>query len=152
MKHHFSLTFRVNETKEVDVSQVATEMNGSDFHVEADPLNGTEFSVHFVREGDHAVDLLNIAKDQVLKAVPNAELLAMDMTDELPMMGVVDDITKVVIQACNVFNEPELAHMWLSKPQAELNGQIPKAIMVDAEGRTAVSKVLNTFKANSSDY
>lgn len=73
----------------------------------------------------------------------------MDMTDELPMMGIVDDIAKVVIQACAVFKEPELAHMWLSKPQSELHGQIPKAIMVDAEGRTAVSRALDDIKKRS---
>ena len=149
MKYHFSLTFRVNESKMVDVSQVASEMPGSDFHVESDSLDGTEFSVHFSREGDHAVDLLNIAREQVLKAVPNAELLSMDMVDELPMMGVVDSITKVVVQACAVFKEPEMAHMWLSKPQPELNGQIPKALMVDAEGRTAVSKVLSQLVSHA---
>lgn len=46
MKYHFSLTFRVNESKNVDVSKVASEISGSDFHIEADPLNVTEFSVH----------------------------------------------------------------------------------------------------------
>lgn len=146
MKHHFSLTFRVTERQTVDVKQVASQMSGSDFHVESGALDGTEFSVHFAREGDHASDLLGYAREQVLSAVPGAELVSMDMSEEPPMMGVVDDITKLVIRACQVFGDPELAHTWLSQPQDELDGSVPKVLMINAEGRTIVSRVLTRLE------
>lgn len=149
MKHHFSLTFRVNARQGVDVREVASQMSGSDFHVESEPLNGAEFSVHFEREGQNATDLLEYARDQVVNAVPGAELISMDMTEEPPIMGVVDDITKVVVQACQVFGDPELAHTWLSQPQDELGGRVPKVLMVDAEGRTTVSRAVNRLKQQS---
>lgn len=146
MKHHFSLSFRVSENYPVDVNRVATDMSGSDFYVEASPLSGTEFSVHFVRDGEHAIDLLSYAREQVLRAVPGAEMLSMEMSDELPIMGVVDDITKVVIKACQVFGDPELAHTWLSQPQVKLSGQVPKVLMIEAEGRTEVSHLLTELQ------
>lgn len=149
MKHHFTLTFRVNARQGVDVREVASQMSGSDFQVESEPLNGAEFSVHFEREGDNATDLLEYARDQVINAVPGAELVAMDMTEEPPIMGVVDDITKLVVRACQVFGDPELAHTWLSQPQDELNGSVPKVVMIDAEGRTTVARVLNRLKKES---
>jgi hypothetical protein len=149
MKHHFSLTFKVTERQAVDVQKVATQISGSDFHIEPGSLNGTEFSVHFAREGDHAADLLDYAREQVLSAVPGAELVSMDMTDELPMMGVVDDITKIVIHACKVFADNELAHTWLSQPQEQLHGNVPKVLMIDAEGRTMVSKLLTQLENQS---
>jgi hypothetical protein len=149
MKHHFSLTFQVTERQALDVQEVATQMSGSDFHIEPGPLHGTEFSVHFAREGDHAADLLDYAREQVLSAVPGAELISMDMTDELPMMSMVDDITKIVIHACNVFQDIELAHTWLSQPQEQLHGNVPKVLMIDAEGRTMVSKLLTQLENQS---
>jgi hypothetical protein len=146
MKHHFSLTFKVTERQAVDVEKVAHQLSGSDFHVESSPLNGAEFSVHFAREGDHAADLLDYAREQVINAVPGAELTSMDMSEEPPMMGVVDDITKVVIRACQLFQDPELAHTWLSQPQEQLQGHVPKVLMVEAEGRTLVSKLLTQLE------
>jgi len=148
MKHHFSLTFKVAERQAVDVEHLASQISGSDFHVESGPMNGAEFSVHFVREGDHAADLLGYAREQVINAIPGAELISMDMSEEPPMMGAVDDITKIVVRACQVFGEPELAHTWLSQPQEQLNGQVPKVLMVDAEGRTIVSRVLTALEAS----
>lgn len=147
MKHHFSLTFKVNERHVVDVDKVAGQMTGSDFHFESSPFNGTEFSVHFAREGANTTELLEYARHQVISVVPGAELVSMDMSEELPMMGAVDDITKIVIQACQVFKDPDLAHAWLSKPQETLHGQIPKVLMVDAAGRSSVSKVLTQIEA-----
>ncbi|WP_196158342.1 MbcA/ParS/Xre antitoxin family protein [Reinekea sp. G2M2-21] len=147
MKHHFSLTFKVAERQAVDVDEVASQLSGSDFHVEPGPLSGTEFSVHFEREGDHAADLLSYAREQVLNAVPNAELVSMDMSEEPPMNGAVDDITKLVIRACQVFEDPELAHAWLNRPQELLNGTVPKLLMASAEGRTRVSRVLTTLES-----
>jgi len=146
MKHHFSLTFRVTERQPVDVKKVAQGISGSDFHVETADLSGTEFSVHFAREGDHAADLLNFAREQVLNAMPGAELVSVDMSEEPPMTGAVDDITKLVIRACQVFGEPDLAHAWLNKPQSRLNGHIPKVLMVDAQGRTLVSRLLTALE------
>ncbi len=149
MKHHFSLTFKVNEQRSVDVQQVASDITGSDFHVEPGSLNGTEFSVHFVREGDHAADLLDVAREQVMKAVPSAELISMDMSDELPIMSMVDDITKIVIRACQLLGEAELAHTWLNQPQELLSGRVPKVLMADAEGRMQVSRVLAKLEAKN---
>ena len=149
MKHHFTLTFRMAERQAVDVKEVASQMSGSDFHVESEALNNTLFSVHFTREGDHAVDLLELAKEQVLNAVPHAELVSMDMSEEPPMMGIVDDITKLVIQACHKFADVDLAHAWLSSPQSELNGQIPKILMTEPEGRTEVARVLSAIEYKS---
>lgn len=146
MKHHFSLTFRVQERQGLSVEDVASQMAGSDFHVEPMALDGTEFSVHFSRDGDSTIDLLNYAKEQVISAVPSAELVSMDMSEEPPMQSAVDDITKLVILACRVFGDPELAHTWLSQPQAELSGNVPKLLMVDAEGRTMVSRVLTALE------
>ena len=131
MKHHFSLTFRVAERQSVDVTEVASQMTGSDFHVEQGALNGAEFSVHFEREGDHATDLLSYAREQVMTAVPGAELVSMDMSEEPPMISAVDDITKLVIQACRVFDDADAAHTWLSQPQPEINGGVPKLLMVN---------------------
>ena len=149
MKHHFTLTFKVTERLAVDVDEVASQMSGSDFHVEHGPLVGTEFTVHFDREGEHAADLLSYAREQVLSAVPNAELVSMDMSEEPPMMGVVDDITKLVIRACQLFGDPELAHNWLSRPQETLHGNVPKVLMVSAEGRTKVSRILTKLEDKS---
>lgn len=149
MKHHFTLTFRVNARQGVDVGQVARQMSGSDFHIESAPMNGTEFSVHFEREGSNAMELLEYARDQVTSAVPGAELIEMDMTEEPPMMGAVDDITKLVIHACRVFGDPELAHTWLSQPQEEIGGSVPKVLMIDAEGRTTISRVLTRLEKQS---
>jgi len=146
MKHHFSLTFKVTERQAVDVKKVAQRIAGSDFHVETADLAGTEFSVHFAREGDHAADLLNYAREQVLNAMPGAELVSVDMSEEPPMTGAVDDITKQVIRACQVLGDPELAHAWLNKPQSGLSGQVPKVLMVDAQGRTLVSRLLTTLE------
>lgn len=142
MKHHFTLTFTVPERQAVDVERVANQIPGSDFHIEPKVLSGTEFSVHFSREGDHTMDLLDFARAQVLNAIPNAELVSMDMSDEPPLMSFVDDVTKLVVRACQIFGNPDLAHTWLSQPQVELKGQVPKVMMVDAEGRTAVSRLL----------
>lgn len=142
MRHHFSLTFKMPERQPVDAQEVASQISGSDFHVESQAYNGGEFSVHFMREGQHAADLLEFAKQQVVSAVPNAELVSMDMSEEPPMLGVVDDITKLVVKACLEFGDADLAHAWLSKPQKSLNGQIPKILMVEAEGRTAVARAL----------
>ncbi|TXR53085.1 MbcA/ParS/Xre antitoxin family protein [Reinekea thalattae] len=146
MKHHFSLTFQLNRSQAVNVATLAGGMPGQDFQVEADPLDNAKFCIHFQRDGDCSVELLNSAKEQVLNLVPDAELIAMDMTNELPMAGIVDDITKVVIQACQLFQEPELAHTWLNQPQPILNGDVPKVLMIEAEGRTQVSKVLLQLK------
>lgn len=146
MKHHFSLTFRMNERQAVDVQRVAGGMSGSDFYVEPGHLNGTEFSVHFVREGDHAAELLDVAREQVLRAVPGAELVSMEMTDELPIMSMVDDITKLVIRGCQLFGDAELAHTWFNQPQDLLLGQVPKVLMVDAQGRTQVSRALSMLE------
>lgn len=145
MRHHFTLTFRAPERGTVDVDAVASQISGSDFHVERGAFDGGEFSVHFVREGKHAVDLLEFAKTQVLNAVPGSSLVAMEMAEEPPMMGVVDDITKLVIKACQVLPDPELAHAWLSSPQEALGGAIPKVMMTEAEGRLKVAKVLKTL-------
>ena len=142
MKHHFTLTFKMPERQPVDAQEVASQISGSDFHVESQAYNGGEFSVHFMREGQHASDLLEFAKQQVITAVPSAELVSMDMSEEPPMLGVVDDITKLVIKACLEFGDADLAHAWLSKPQKSLNGQIPKILMVEAEGRTTVARAL----------
>ena len=146
MKHHFTLTFRVPARQSVDVKQVANQIPGSDFHIEPKALSGTEFSVHFSREGDHTMDLLDFAHSQVLNAIPAAELISMEMADEPPLMSFVDDVTKLVVRACQIFGNPDLAHTWLSQPQVELNGQVPKVLMVDAEGRTAVSRILATLE------
>ena len=62
------------------------------------------------------------------------------------MTGAVDDITKLVIRACQVLGDPELAHAWLNKPQSGLSGQVPKVLMVDAQGRTLVSRLLTTLE------
>lgn len=142
MKHHFSLKFRINGTTGIDIERVSTNLGGSDFQIEADELKGTEFSVHFSRDGDHAADLLEYARDQVIKAVPSAQLIEMDMSEEPSMMSVVDDITKVVISACHVFGNAEVAHSWLNRPQASLDGAIPKALMVNFEGRLRVARAL----------
>lgn len=146
MKHHFSLTFRVAERQAVDVRQVASQIAGSDFQVEPGAMNGTEFSVHFAREGDNATDLLNYAREQVIAAVPGAELISMDMSEEAPMMSAVDDITKLVIRTCQLFGDAESAHTWLSQPQEELDGNVPKVLMIDAEGRTIVSRALTKLE------
>jgi len=90
---------------------------------------------------------LNYAREQVLNAMPGAELVSVDMSEEPPMTGAVDDITKLVIRACQVLGEPELAHAWLNKPQSRLNGQVPKVLMVDAQGRTLVSRMLTAMEA-----
>lgn len=148
MRHHFTLTFKAPERSSVDVNAVASQIEGSDFHVERGAFNGGEFSVHFVREGKHAVDLLEFAKAQVLSAVPGSSLVAMEMAEEPPMMGVVDDITKLVIKACQVFPDPELAHAWLSSPQDVLGGAIPKVMMTEAEGRLKVAKSLQSLADN----
>jgi hypothetical protein len=142
MRHHFTLTFRMAKHRPIDAREVASQMSGSDFHVESQAYNGEEFSVHFMREGQHAADLLDFAKQQVMSAVPGAELVSMDMSEEPPMLGMVDDITKLVIKACQVFDDAELAHAWLSKPQQSLDGQIPKILMIEAEGRTEVARAL----------
>lgn len=142
MKHNFSLTFRVGDRHELDVQQVANQMTGSDFQIERESLTGTEFSVHFQREGGHSTELLEYAREQVLKVVPNAEVVSVDMSEAPTPMSMVDDITKIVIRAVQIFHEPELAHAWLNKPQAALNGAIPKALMVSPRGRTDVAKVL----------
>ncbi len=142
MKHHFTLTFKVPERQAVDVEHVASQISGSDFQIEPLALSGSEFSVHFSREGDHTIDLLDYARKQVLSVIPDAELVSMDMSDEPPMMSFVDDVTKLVIRACQLFEDPDLAHTWLNQPQDGLEGQVPKVIMVAAEGRTAVSRVL----------
>ncbi|MFQ3231475.1 MAG: hypothetical protein ACI9DO_002863 [Reinekea sp.] len=142
MRHHFTLTFRMAEHQPINVQEVASQISGSDFQVESQAYNGGEFSVHFMREGQHAADLLEFAKQQVISAVPSAELVSMDMSEEPPMLGVVDDITKLVVKACLEFGDADLAHAWLSKPQESLGGQIPKILMVEAEGRTAVARAL----------
>ena len=148
MRHHFTLTFKMAERQPVDVNEVASQIEGSDFHVESQAYNGEEFSVHFVREGQHATDLLEFAKQQVISAVPGAELVSMDMSEEPPMLGVVDDITKLVVKACSKFGDADLAHAWLSKPQEALNGQIPKILMIEAEGRTQVARALKEINDN----
>lgn len=150
MKHHFTLTFRVAKPQSVAASDVASRLSGSDFHVEANPAAGAEFSVHFEREGHHATDLMEYARDQVVQAVPGATLVSVDMTEEPPAMSLVDDITKLVIRACQLFSDAELAHAWLSRPQEALGGQVPKAIMTDAEGRTRVARVLAGLEQNAS--
>jgi len=150
MKHHFSLTFKVPERLSVKVDEVASQISGSDFHIESNSVSGAEFSVHFIREGDNATDLLDYAREQVLSAIPAAELVSMDMSEEPPMMGVVDDITKIVVKACKVFENPDLAQTWLSQPQTELSGQVPKVLMVEAEGRTTVSKILAELNKTNS--
>ncbi|MEJ2045052.1 MAG: MbcA/ParS/Xre antitoxin family protein [Reinekea sp.] len=149
MKHHFTLTFKVPERRAVDVEQVASQISGSDFQVEPMVLGGTEFSVHFSREGDHTMDLLDFARQQVLNVIPDAELVCMDMTDEVPAMSMVDDITKLVVRACQLFGDSDLAHAWLSQPQADLDGQVPKVLMVAAEGRMAVSRILARLESRN---
>ena len=145
MRHHFTLTFKMPERQPIDAQKVASQISGSDFHVESQAYNGGEFSVHFMREGQHATDLLEYAKHQVMSAVPSAELISMDMSEEPPMLGVVDDITKLVVKACLEFGDADLAHAWLSKPQQSLDGQIPKILMIEAEGRRTVARALQNI-------
>jgi uncharacterized protein (DUF2384 family) len=70
----------------------------------------------------------------------------MDVSDEPPIQGVVDDITKLVLHACKRFGRVDDAQAWLATPHPELDGLTPKALMVDAEGRLRVSRLL-TAKA-----
>lgn len=149
MKHHFSLTFRVSGRQGVNVDQVASQMIGSDFLVESESLNGTEFSVHFEREGGHSTDLLTYAREQVLKVVPQAELVSMDMSQKPTKMSMVDDITKLVIRAVQLFGDAELAHTWLSQPQDEVDGSVPKVLMIDPEGRTQVGRALTKLESET---
>ena len=142
MKQHFSFTFRLKNNKAADASDIASQITGNDFHVQDCAINSSEFSVHFERLGCHSVELLNNAKNQVLSAVPDAELIAMDMDDQVPMAGIVHEITNIVIQACDVFKNSELADVWLSQPQGSLNGEVPKSLMADATGRCKVAKAL----------
>lgn len=109
-------------------------------------MNGTEFSVHFEREGGHSTDLLTYAREQVLKVVPQAELVSMDMSEQPTKLSMVDDITKLVIRAVQLFGEPELAHTWLSQPQDEVAGAVPKVLMIDPEGRTQVGRALTKLE------
>lgn len=144
MLHHFTLTFRLPESTAVSAQSVANEIPGSDFTVEglgSDP--SWEFSVHFSREGANATEVLEYAKSQVQRAFPDAQLVGMDLSEEPPMQGIVDDITKLVIHACKKVGSVEAAQSWLATPNTELGGLTPKALMVDAEGRMRVSRLLS---------
>lgn len=151
MLHHFTLTFALPDAKKITPQSVANEIPGSDFTVEGSAYNSAgEFSVHFSREGSNVTEVLEYAKSQVQRAIPEARLVAMDLSEEPPMQGVVDDICKLVIQACKALGNVETGESWLATPNAELGGLTPKAVMVDAEGRMKVSRLL-TRKMKASD-
>lgn len=143
MLHHFTLTFALPDAKAISPESVAQEIPGSDFTVERSAANPTgEFSVHFSREGSNVTEVLEYAKSQVQRAIPGARLVAMDLSEEPPMQGVVDDISKLVVQACKALGGVEAGEAWLATPSPELGGLTPKAMMVDAEGRMRVSRLL----------
>lgn len=148
MKYHFSLSFQAAEHQLLDVGTLVSQLAGGDFDIAATRLNHRHFSVQFSRDGDDLTEMLDLAKRQVKSVVPSAELVAMDMSDQPPSISAVDDITKLVIYACQIFGSPDLAHTWLNQPQKELAGQVPKLVMDNAEGRTEVSRVLTALKAN----
>lgn len=153
MLHHFTLTFRLPETAAMDAQTVASEIPGADFTVEGQGFNPVdEFSVHFSREGANVTEVLEYAKHQVQQALPKARLVAMDLSEEPPMQGIVDDITKLVIHACNTLGSVDAAQAWLATPNSALGGLTPKAVMVDAEGRMRVSRLLTRKQQEQNDH
>lgn len=143
MLHHFTLTFSLPEASGLDPQTVANEIPGSDFTVDRLGTNPSgEFTIHFSREGASVTDVLEYAKAQVQRAFPEAQLVGMELSEEPPVQGMVDDITKLVIHACKVLGSVEAGQAWLATPNTELDGLTPKALMVDAEGRMRVSRLL----------
>ena len=143
MLHHFTLTFSLPEASGMDAQSVANEIPGADFTVERLGFNPSgEFTIHFSREGASVTDVLEYAKAQVQQAFPNAQLVGMELSEEPPAQGMVDDITKLVLHACKVLGGVDAAQSWLATPNTELDGLTPKALMVDAEGRMRVSRLL----------
>ncbi|GGX40573.1 MbcA/ParS/Xre antitoxin family protein [Saccharospirillum salsuginis] len=143
MLHHFTLTFSLPEASGMDAHSVANEIPGADFTVERLGFNPAgEFTIHFSREGASVMDVLEYAKAQVQQAFPKAQLVSMELAEEPPAQGMVDDISKLVLHACKVLGSVDAAQAWLSTPNAELDSLTPKALMVDAEGRMRVSRLL----------
>jgi len=143
MLHHFTLTFSLPEASGLDAQSVANEIPGADFTVDRLGVNPTgEFTIHFSREGASVTDVLEYAKAQVQQAFPQAQLVGMDLSEEPPAQGMVDDIAKLVLHACKVLGSVDAAQSWLATPNADLDSLTPKALMVDAEGRMRVSRLL----------
>lgn len=143
MLHHFTLTFSAEGNHGLTPLAIASRIPGSDFTVEDQgaQING-EFAVHFSREAESMTDALDSAREQVQAAFPEAQVVAMDVSEEPPAQGMVDDIAKLVLHACKRFGSVDDAQAWLSTPNPELDGLTPKALMVDAEGRLRVSRLL----------
>lgn len=143
MLHHFTLTFQLPDSAAVDAAAVAGQMSGSDFTIDGLGSNPTgEFSIHFSREGANVTHVLEYAKAQVQQVMPDAQLIGMDLSEEPPAQSMVDDISKLVLHACKVLGSVDEAQAWLATPNAALEGLTPKALMINAEGRTQVSRVL----------
>ncbi|HET8904984.1 MAG TPA: MbcA/ParS/Xre antitoxin family protein [Saccharospirillum sp.] len=148
MLHHFTLTFQLPDSAAVDAAAVAGQMPGSDFTIEGLGSNPSgEFSIHFSREGASVTQVLEYAKSQVQQAIPDAQLIAMDLSEEPPAQSMVDDISKLVLHACNALGSVDAAQAWLSTPNPALKGLTPKALMINADGRTQVSRVLTKLLA-----
>lgn len=145
--HHFTLTFSTGEDHGLTALAIATRIPGSDFTVEDQGLQSNgEFAIHFSREAECMTDALDSAREQVQQALPEAQLVAMDVSEEPPVQGMVDDIAKLVLHACKRFGSVDDAQAWLATPNPELDGLTPKALMVDAEGRLRVSRLLTPKK------
>lgn len=143
MLHHFTLTFSAGVDQGLSALAIASRIPGSDFTVEDQGVEVSgEFAVHFSREAESMTDALDSAREQVLEAFPEAQVVAMDVSEEPPVQGMVDDIAKLVLHACKRFGSVDDAQAWLSTPNPELDGLTPKALMVDAEGRLRVSRLL----------
>lgn len=143
MLHHFTLTFSTGVDQGLNALAIASRIPGSDFTVEDHgPQMTGEFAVHFSREAESMTDALDSARVQVLEAFPEAQLVAMDVSEEPPVQGMVDDITKLVLHACKRFGSVDDAQAWLATPNPDLDGLTPKALMADAEGRLRVSRLL----------
>lgn len=143
MLHHFSLTFRLPGGSGPQLHELAERLPGSDFTLEpAGPHASGEFTAHFSREGESVTAVLEEAREQVQGVLGDAQLVGMDLTEEPPPQAMVDDITKLVFRACNRLGGVEAARAWLATPKTELDGLTPKALMVDAEGRLRVSRLL----------
>ncbi len=143
MLHHFTLTFSLPEATKLDAQSVANEIPGAEVTVEQLGFNPAgEFTLHFSREGANVTDVLEYAKAQVQQAFPKSQLVAMELSEDPPAQGMVDDITKLVIHACNALGSVDAAQAWLATPHSELNGLTPKALMVHAEGRMQISRML----------
>ncbi|WP_394169002.1 antitoxin Xre/MbcA/ParS toxin-binding domain-containing protein [Saccharospirillum alexandrii] len=148
MLHHFTLTFQLPDSAAVDAAAVAGQMPGSDFTIEGLGSNPSgEFSIHFSREGASVTHVLEYAKSQVQQAIPDAQLVGMDLSEEPPAQSMVDDISKLVLHACNALGSVDGAQAWLATPNPDLEGLTPKALMINAEGRTQVSRVLTKLLA-----